>query len=424
MKLTLTLGLLASSNIVLTVIFQWYVLTQLGVGIETDALFAGMALPQLVLAVVSSSLTHVLVPLLATEDEKTFGQNAWGFFLGISGVFFLISAGFYLSANFWVPLLVPGFAQESQALTVNLTRIQLISMVFTASVSVLWSVHHAKKRFIWAELSATLATLVGLIFLIWSLPLYGIFSAAWTLVIIAGLKVVCLLPGLGNWQKPQWNSTAMLEAWRRTRPLLIGSAYYKTDPLVDRFLASMATSGSLSLLYIGKQIYSLINQVISKAIAAPMIPLLSVHAKAGNWSMFRKIYHQRLLLMAGLTSLVFFSLLVGGQFFLTILIGYGDITPESVKRIWVIMLALFGVLLGGAMGQITGGAFYATGNSGTPTKIAIFTYTIFVPLKAMAFYYYDLIGLALFSSLFFLVNLIFQYVFFKKMYFSNSEVNL
>ena len=57
---------LAGANILLTLLFQWYVITQLGVGIETDALFAGMALPTLILSVVSTSLTHVLVPLLAT----------------------------------------------------------------------------------------------------------------------------------------------------------------------------------------------------------------------------------------------------------------------------------------------------------------------------------------------------------------------
>ena len=87
MKQTVTLALLAGPNILVPLAFQWFVITRLGVGIETDALFAGMAVPQLILLVVSSSLTHVLVPLLAVEDETTFQQNAWGFFLGISGLF-------------------------------------------------------------------------------------------------------------------------------------------------------------------------------------------------------------------------------------------------------------------------------------------------------------------------------------------------
>src|SRR6185436_535139 len=149
MKQTLTLACLAGSNILVTLIFQWYVITQLGVGIETDALFAGMAVPQLILMVVSSSLTQVLVPMLATEDESAFRSNAWGFFLGISGIFAALALALFLSAGIWVPWLVPGFSKAGQLLTISLTRIQLISMVFTASVSVLWSVYRAQQRFIW-----------------------------------------------------------------------------------------------------------------------------------------------------------------------------------------------------------------------------------------------------------------------------------
>jgi len=99
MKQTITLALLAGANILVTLAFQWVVIVQLGVGIETDALFAGMAVPQLILSVVSSSLTHVLVPLLAVENELTVRRNSWGFFLGISAVFTILALVLFLTAN-------------------------------------------------------------------------------------------------------------------------------------------------------------------------------------------------------------------------------------------------------------------------------------------------------------------------------------
>src|SRR6267143_1799949 len=161
MKQTVTLAFLAGANILVTLAFQWFVITQLGVGIETDALFAAMAVPQLILLVISSSLTHVLVPLLAVEDESTFQQNAWGFFLGISALFTALAAVLFFSAGYWVPWLVPGFSKAGQQLTVSLTRIQLVSMIFTASVSVLWSVYRARQRFIWVELSTLISSVIG-----------------------------------------------------------------------------------------------------------------------------------------------------------------------------------------------------------------------------------------------------------------------
>lgn len=408
MKQTLTLAALAGANILLSLLFQWYVITQLGVGIETDALFAGMALPALILSVVSTSLTHVLVPLLATENEISFGQNAWGFFLGVSALFTVVALALFTTATYWVPWLVPGFSKPAQSLTVSLTRIQLVSMIFTASVSVLWSVYHARKQFIWVELSTLLSSLIALVLIVKLLAIYGVAAAALVIVLRTLLQVVWLLPGLGRWQWPEWNSTAMREAWRRIRPLLVGTSYYRTDPLVDRFLASMAPAGGLSLLYIGQQIYGVANVLGEKAIAAPMVPQLAIEAAAKRWPVFRHIYRKRLLLIGGLTAAGYAIFLIAGERILNLLIGHGGVTRDNVHMLWLIMVALVGFFIGGAMGQITSPTFYAMGDTRTPTRMSIITYTLYVPAKVIGFMKYGLMGLAVVTSIYVFVNLIVQ----------------
>ncbi|MGB9178295.1 MAG: lipid II flippase MurJ [Pyrinomonadaceae bacterium] len=413
-RLSLTLGWLAGCSIALAILMPWYVVTHLGVGIETDAFFASGALPQLIFLVVSTSLTHVLVPLLATEDEQTFRQDAWGFFLGIIGIFSLLGLILYVTAGYWVPLLVPGFPPDGKALTVSLTRIQLISMVFTAAVAVLWSVYHARQQFIWAELSPVIANLIALIFLVWTLPRYGIVMAAWTTVVHNGLKLAFLVPILGRWYWPHWRSDMMREAWRRIRPFLLGQAYYKSDPIVDRFLTSMTAAGSLSLLYIGQQVYAAANQVINKAISAPMVPVLAIEAKAGRWHNYRRIYHERLIWMAALTGFAFLLLILVGEPVLHLAIGRGGITAENVRTLWWIMIALVGALIGGAVGQITSVAFYAMGDTKTPTRLYIWTFSLYIPIKIIAFLYYGLIGLAITTSIYFVLNFLVQLVILEK----------
>ncbi|MEP6913259.1 MAG: lipid II flippase MurJ [bacterium] len=408
MKQTLTLAALAGANILLSLLFQWYVITQLGVGIETDALFAGMALPALILSVVSTSLTHVLVPLLATENEISFRQNAWGFFLGVSALFTVVALALFATATYWVPWLVPGFSPAAQSLTVSLTRIQLVSMIFTASVSVLWSVYHARKQFIWVELSTVLSSLIALVLIVKLLAIYGVAAAALVIVLRTLLQVIWLLPGLGRWQWPQWNSTAMREAWRRIRPLLVGTSYYRTDPLVDRFLASMAPAGGLSLLYIGQQIYGVANVVAEKAIAVPMVPQLAIEAAANRWPVFRRIYQKRLLIIGGLTAAGYAIFLMAGERILNLLIGHGGVTRDNVHMLWLIMVALVGFFIAGAMGQITSTTFYAMGDTRTPTRMSIITYTLYVPAKVIGFMKYGLMGLAVVTSVYLFVNLIFQ----------------
>jgi putative peptidoglycan lipid II flippase len=410
MKQSLILAWLSASNILLGLIIQWYVITRLGIGIETDALFAGMVLPQLILAVFANSLSYVLVPILATQDEKSFRQDAWAFFLFVTAVSILLSLVLYIMAGWWVPLLVPGFNDAGRALTVQLTRIQMASLVFTASTSVLWSVYGARHKFIWTEGSALLASLAALLLLVWMLPLYGIAAGAWAMVLRTGLQLVLLMPGLGRWQRPAWRSHAHVEAWRRIKPILFGTIYYKTDPLVDRFLASMAPAGGLSLLYIAQQMYGAATQIINKALTAPMVPLLAVQARDGDWQIFKRTYRKRLLTISVLTVSACLALLLLGRPSLRLLIGHGGVTEGNVYSLWWIMLALWGVFIGGALGQVTAVAFYALGDTRTPTRIGIWTYSFYIPAKILIFIYYGLTGMAVSISIFVVLNFILQFV--------------
>jgi putative peptidoglycan lipid II flippase len=410
MKLAFQLGVLAGINIFATFLIQWYVLVTIGPGMETDALFAAMAVPQLVLAVISGSLMHVLVPLLAGEEENRFRRDVWGIFIIVGGVFSVIACLLYFFVPFWVSLLVPGFSNAGKALTVVLTRIQLIGMIFTALSGVLWAGYHARQRFIWAELTPVIGTVVGLGLLIWALPKYGIVAAAWVAVVRVVLQMLLLLPGLGSYCRPDWRGAALREAWRRTKPLLLGTAYYKTDPLVDRFLSSMAPAGGLTLLYFGQQMYGAASEIINKAVAAPMVPLLAGCAKNNNWVMFRHIYRKRLLWMTVLTGSGCLLFLAIGHPLLKLLVGYGGVTDQNVLLLWWIIVALAGYFIGGAMGQILSTAFYAKGNTLTPTKVGITGFSLGIVFKVIGFFSFGLVGIALGTTLYYFLNVFLLYV--------------
>lgn len=419
MRQTIQLGTLSAANIGIAFLFQWYILTQLGPGAETDALFAGMTLPQLVLVVISGSLMHVLVPLLAGEDETRLHHDAWGFLVLIGGLFGLLAAILYVTAPWWIPFTVPGFEEAGKTLTVELTRIQLIGMVFAAINGVQWAAYHARQQFVWAEFTPILSSMLGVLLLIWALPRYGVAAAAWISTLRMALQTLLLAPGMGRPVWPDFRSPAISAAWQRIKPLLLGTAYYKTDPLIDRFLLSSASSGSLSLYYLAQQIYGAANQVINKAIAAPLVPLLSRLHKAGDGEGFRHAYSRRLV-QVGLLSLCGLLILgVFGQAMLELLIGHGNVSAENVKELWWIMIWLGGTFVGGVMGQISSSSFYALGDTATPTRIGIYSYTFYFPAKLILYYFFGVLGLALVTSAFVLVNYFLQNRTLKKTIFLN-----
>lgn len=404
MKQTVQLGALSAANIGVAFLFQWYALTQLGPGIATDALFAGMTIPLLVLSVISGSLMHVLVPILAGESEDRLRHDAWGMLVLVGGLFGVMAILLYVTAPWWIPITVPGFTEAGQALTIELTRIQLVGMVFTAINGVQWATYHARQQFVWAELAPILASALALLLLIWALPRFGVIAAAWISTLRMGLQTLLLTPGMGKPVRFDLRSSTIQQAWQRIKPLLLGTAYYKTDPLVDRFLLSSASSGSLSLYYLAQQIYGAASQVLNKAIATPLVPLLSKLHKEGNSDEFRRVYLRKLLQvsMIGIVSLL--GLGVFGQATLDLVVGNGNISADNVKELWWIMIWLAGMFLGGVTGQICSSSFYACGNTITPTRMSMITYTAYIPCKIIAFYFFNIVGLALATSIYYIIN--------------------
>ncbi|MHB1245465.1 MAG: murein biosynthesis integral membrane protein MurJ [Sulfuriferula sp.] len=408
MKLTFKLGALSAANIGMIFLFQWYVLIQLGPGVQTDALFAGMTIPQLVLAVISGSLMHVLVPLLAGESEDQLRQDAWGFFSLIGGLFGLLTVLLYATAPWWAPLTVPGFDKAGQILTVELTRIQLIGMVFAAVNGVQWATYHARQQFLWAEFTPILASAFALLLLIWALPRYGVIAAAWIGTLRLGVQTLLLTPGMGMPVRPDLKSAGIQQAWRRIKPLLLGTAYYKTDPMIDRFLLSTASSGSLSLYYLAQQIYGAASQVLNKAITVPLVPVLSMLHKTGNKAGLRRVYYRKLLQVGAISLVGLLILGLLGQEMLTFLVGHGNVSASNVVELWWIMIWLSGMFIGGGMGQICSSSFYACGDTTTPTRMSMLTYTAYIPGKVIAFYFWGVVGLAIATSIYYMANLSLQ----------------
>lgn len=398
MKLLVSLGFLAALNILLSFINQWYVLATVGPGKETDALFAGMAFPQVVLAVLSGSLAQVLVPLLAGDIDESIRTEGWFCFHVSAVVFGAMTVVSILFAGLWVPLLFPGFSSDSLSLTIELTRIQLLGMVFSGLSAVLWSVGQARQRFLWVAMTPPIGAILAFFVLASTVPWYGIRAAAWTSVMRVTLQTGVLLPLLGHYTSPAFSKKRLEQIMERLRPLVLVSLYSKTGPLLDRFLSSMAPAGGLSLLYLAQQIYASIADVIHKSFTTSMIPALTAHARNSNWAGFQFVYLKRFWWIAGLTLSGYVILATFGRKTLHFLIGFGGVTNENVQLLWWLLVVLGGVLVAGGMGQISAAAFYAEGDTRIPARVGIIGFTLGSLVKVFAFFHIGLLGIALGAS--------------------------
>ncbi len=401
------LATLSAVNALLALLMTWYVVAQLGVGAQTDAFFASAVIPQFAFILLTTTLLPVLVPLLATRDEPEFSHDVWSLFTMTGATFILLGVMLYLSANAWVPWFVPGFTAQAKTLTASLTRIQLVSMVLNALIVTLWAAHHARHRFVWVELSAVVANCAGLSFLVLTISHFGIWAAAVNTIFFNTLKLAFLVPILGRFRLPAWRSPLIREALQRLKPLLPGQVYLRTDPVLDRFLTSMTGAGTLSLLHVAQQIYASILILLGKAVVAPMAPKLAVYARDERWSSYRRHYERRLLLLLAITIVGVLIVIIGAPS-VSMFVAKLHIGPGNLHTLWLTMIALGGTFVGGALVQATAGAFYGMGNTKTPTKVSTVLYTLYIPIKILAFIKFGLIGLAVSMSSYFLTNSVSQ----------------
>ena len=408
MRLAVNLAVLAAVNVLMAFAVQWYVVTMLGAAQQTDALFAGLAIPTVVLSIITGSVMHVLVPLLAGEEKASLKADAWTLFSIAALVFAILFAILYLTAPIWVLWLVPGFDAEAQALTLELTRIQLVGMLFTGINGVQVAVYHAKGKFVWPQIAPLASAVLTFAALVYALPEYGVMAVAWLNVLRVALLTLLLGPGMGRPTRPNFTSLAVQESWARIKPLLLGSAYYKTDVLVDRALLSLAVPGTLTLYYLAQRIYDAAGQVFNQALCAPAVPVFAEHYKRGDLAALRHVFYRKLQQVGLISGVLILLLLVIGQPTMLLVRNFGAFDEASVQGLWVILCLLAGMFFGSGTGQICASTFYAMGDTITPTRLSVITYTVYVPSKIAAFWLFGLTGLALATSVYYLCNLALQ----------------
>lgn len=404
MRKALLLGLLSGTNILIIFAYQWFVITGLGADRLADAFFASLIVPQLILSVISGSVVSTIVPVLATQQANAFSRTAWSAFTCSGAAFLALGAALVLSAGLWTPLIVPGFDAEAAAVTVRLAPAQFANMVFGAQTWITIGVNHAQNRFYRVEVAGIAAGLSGLGLLVWGMPRYGVEAAAWALAGKSALHLLLISPALGRFMRPALCDKGLRTALSRLRPLIAGNAYFKSGNAVDRFLASMAPAGDMSLLHMGAQMYAASEILLAKSIAAPALPAMSTAATNGEWSLLRRITARRTAALAATSCAGLVVLAVAGLTLFTLVFAHRELTAQDTHRLWTLCLLLGGVGVGAPLGQILANGFYAVGDTVTPTRIGVFGFTVGICAKVAGFYWAGVMGIAIGTSFYYLLN--------------------
>jgi putative peptidoglycan lipid II flippase len=394
----------AGATILLSFLSQWFILTRLGAGRVTDAYFAALAVPIVMLYVLGDPLNRVALPILSVKKGAEYWTYAWTT-MQVSTLMFLgIAAAIFLSAPSWIPYLVPGFSSEATRKTIDLTRILVLGMVFQGASITARAAWNGRTYFIWPSMAGVIGVSCSLLFLVMTLRRFGVSAAAWAFNIRFGVECLLLVGPLGSYARPRWQDVPSF--MRRARPLILGAAYFRTDVLVDRVLTSLAPPGSLSLLYLAQQLLSAIGQVINQSVVTPSIPSLANTAHVGDWNGFARRVRSAIRNLLALGTLIILALLVFGGPALSLLFAHQAMGAQDIHRLLILILSLGGMLLADGVVYFAYSSFYSAGDTATPTIATAVVYSLSVIAKIAAFLLAGIVGLALAISAYYVLNAI------------------
>ncbi|MEG8052032.1 lipid II flippase MurJ [Sphingomonas aurantiaca] len=85
---------------------------------------------------------------------------------------------------------------------------------------------------------------------------------------------------------------------------------------------------------------------------------------------------------------------------------FGRFGAKDIHTLWLLLILTSGMFVAGSLGSLASGAFYARGDTRTPTILGSLSFTIAIGLKILMFWLYGLVGVAIAISLYYAMSLV------------------
>jgi putative peptidoglycan lipid II flippase len=380
---------------------------------EMDAYVTALAPPLAIATILSGSLGYVLIPLFTQrltkygEPEAVAVSSQVGIYLlGLSG---LVTILVVLSAPLLVTVLCPGFPVPKRETTAGLLQILALLIPANSLVAFLNALFHCFRRFTTPALAGVVGPLMTLGYVAAFHNGQGIFAVAWGVVIGAAVTTVILLPlFLSHLRLPLSRQLTLHEGTRRCFgllvPLVLGSMYWRLDPLLDRLLASYLPTGSVSHLGYAWRLTLALITIGTSGLSIVAFPAISAHAAAGrNADLYSEVAHALRFLLFLLVPVI-----VGLGWFaepvVRLLFEHGRFTSADTRAVAFLLVLYLGVVLGASLGDLLSRALYSLQDTRTPVVVSTISFTLAAAAKILLVGWYGASVLAAATTLYYGFN--------------------
>jgi putative peptidoglycan lipid II flippase len=354
-----------------------------GAGTQTDAYFAALVIPTLLIGILSIQLPKILVPIFGTlfrleEDE------GWRLLRNLLTTCGLLFAGVAIVgsalAGFIMPLQVPGMEPGAIALTARLSRVLVWLVWFQGLSSVLQAVLYARHSYAVSSAaklvinSVTIGVVLGA-----GRSGLGIETVAWGVVMGSFAQLVLLLTVLAaHGFRYRWTCEL---ASPQLRGILSSFSYPllshvlgESGSLVQSVLASFLGSGSLTLLNYASRILGAIGGILLGSVVQVTLPTVAAHAAANDVTLQRRTLLEAIQILGLVAVPLSIWLAFTAEPLVKVLFQRGQFSAADAVATAVIIRTMVVYFLLARFVSVTQTLFYANSDFRTPfISTVIFT---------------------------------------------------
>lgn len=395
-----------------------------GTSMLTDAYVMGLTLPNLVYVVIGGALATAFVPViieLLSAGKQAEAERTASSVLNITVLALLIiTAAGIVSSPFLVRFIAVGFTGKALSLTVLMTQLLFPTTVFLTIAGLAGGLLNSMRHFAAPALGSVVYSIVVIIGMLVCTKQFGIAGLAMSTVVATLAQIIIQLPVIkakGFKYSPtafDLKDPGVRKVGRLMLPAMLGTSVAQIYVTIDRILASMLATGSISALNFASKLTMLPFNLFVITVNTAVFPFLSELAAKKQYKEMGETTGFGLILISLFTLPSAVGIGVLATPLVRVLFEHGAFNAEST-RMTVFAMEFFavGLFAQGAYNVLNRG-FFALQDTKTPVFISLFVVFLNLAFSLLLIGPLKHGGLALANSLASTCNMFLAYWFLRR----------
>ncbi|RVU53839.1 murein biosynthesis integral membrane protein MurJ [Anaerosphaera multitolerans] len=383
-----------------------------GVGMVADVFLVAFQIPMTFTNVISGATANGYIPIYNQILEQRDVKEANSFTANLANIVFiftfLISIAGIIFAKPLVKAMAMGFEGEKLQLAVFMTRVGMFSICATSVFSIFKAFLQIKKHFIVSVLHAIVMNIIIIASMAISYKL-GASYLAWGILAGFVFQYVIFLPyikksGYTHSFKIKKNDENLKRLFKIIIPVLISTSVIELNFIISKSLASSLFGGAISTLNYAYKLQSFVTGIVITSITTAVYPEMARRGALNDIKGLRETTSEAISTMALLVIPASVGLfLFAGPIVELLFVGGAFTAEDGQLTALVLSFYAFGII-GIGVREIVSRVFYTVMDARTPVVNSVIMVVINVGLSIFLSRLLGIKGLALATSISFIIG--------------------